>query len=169
MADKLTPTFTELEAFSLGNDANKKRYDTLITNFEEQFKLQPHYVVRAPGRVNLIGEHIDYCGYGVLPMALSQDVAMALAIDEDSSNMVLVNTEASYQPNEVTVNLNDFSIEGTQWYEYILCGIKGVMEEKGLEKSKGVKILLNGNIPPSAGENTLAFLIPPCYRVYVAP
>lgn len=44
----------------------------------ENFGVQAALTAAAPGRVNLIGEHIDYEGYAVLPMALSQDCCVAI-------------------------------------------------------------------------------------------
>ena len=43
---------------------------TAQEQFEHLFKAVPSFVVRAPGRINLIGEHIDYCGGLVMPMAI---------------------------------------------------------------------------------------------------
>src|ERR1700761_7069770 len=40
--------------------------------------------VRAPGRVNLIGEHIDYHGFPVLPMALAQHVEVSFTARDDA-------------------------------------------------------------------------------------
>jgi galactokinase len=41
-----------------------------MKRFEALYGEKPKYFCRAPGRVNIIGEHIDYCGYSVLPAAL---------------------------------------------------------------------------------------------------
>lgn len=42
------------------------RIKILCNEFEKEFGLEAEFLCRAPGRVNLIGEHIDYCGFGVL-------------------------------------------------------------------------------------------------------
>ena len=45
--------------------------------FQQQFGVAPQWITAAPGRVNLIGEHIDYNDGFVLPMAIERYVIMA--------------------------------------------------------------------------------------------
>eukprot|EP00249_Psilotum_nudum_P028003 c36385_g1_i1 orf=381-728(+) len=54
------------------------RYQQLKSKFVELYGADPEIYARAPGRVNLIGEHIDYEGYSVLPMAIRQDTIVAI-------------------------------------------------------------------------------------------
>ena len=55
------------------------RIDCLRTQFRSIFQCEPTFLARAPGRINIIGEHIDYCGGSVLPMAVSQDVLILVS------------------------------------------------------------------------------------------
>ncbi|XVF82722.1 hypothetical protein PTKIN_Ptkin16aG0072000 [Pterospermum kingtungense] len=56
----------------------KLRFDNLKSKFLQVFGHPPDIYARSPGRVNLIGEHIDYEGYSVLPMAIRQDTIVAI-------------------------------------------------------------------------------------------
>src|ERR1700712_1147638 len=57
-----------------------KRWEGLLSEFKEHYGRSPDFVSRSPGRVNLIGEHIDYSQYQVLPMAVEVDVLLAVAV-----------------------------------------------------------------------------------------
>ena len=63
--------------------------------FRERFGHAPEGVAFAPGRVNLIGEHVDYCGLPVLPAALGRGIALAFAPRTDSRIRCL-STEPGY-------------------------------------------------------------------------
>jgi galactokinase len=54
--------------------------------FKDRFSREPQYFVAAPGRVNLIGEHTDYNGGYVLPMAIERYVIIAAARSSDASS-----------------------------------------------------------------------------------
>ncbi|VDP74882.1 unnamed protein product [Schistosoma mattheei] len=71
----------------------------LSNEFHHTFGTECSFVVRAPGRVNLIGEHIDYNGYPVLPMALEQAVYMSVGptSGSDLDKIVLISTDTQYR------------------------------------------------------------------------
>jgi galactokinase len=68
----------------------------LAEKFESKFNDKPQFFARAPGRVNLIGEHIDYCGYSVLPMAIEHDIVIAASVNE-KNEINLTNYEESFR------------------------------------------------------------------------
>ncbi|KAI0787296.1 galactokinase gal [Fomes fomentarius] len=53
------------------------RYKELVEEFEKRFGHKPTHIARAPGRVNLIGEHIDYVLFGCFPAAIERDILIA--------------------------------------------------------------------------------------------
>jgi galactokinase len=55
----------------------------VINAFQQQFDSPPSHIIRAPGRVNIIGEHTDYNDGFVLPMAIDRAVWMAIRPRED--------------------------------------------------------------------------------------
>ncbi|XP_017598202.1 PREDICTED: N-acetylgalactosamine kinase isoform X2 [Corvus brachyrhynchos] len=126
--------------------------------FISKFGSAPKFYARAPGRVNLIGEHIDYCGYAVLPMAIEQDIL--IAVEPVQTQVVqLANTNSSYL--DFTTSVNNIQINKTkpQWHNYFLCGLKGIQEHFGLNNPTGMNCLLDGTIPPSSGLSSSSALV----------
>lgn len=82
-ADLRIPVYTSLDEvypddFELAVKQGA-RFNELAEEFEACFGRKPAFIARAPGRVNLIGEHIDYALFGVFPAAVEQDILMACA------------------------------------------------------------------------------------------
>ncbi|MEW5941940.1 MAG: galactokinase family protein, partial [Chloroflexota bacterium] len=93
---------------------------TMEQTFFEQFHSAPTLIVRAPGRVNLIGEHTDYNEGFVLPMAINRDVRIALRPRADrrvSVHSLDLNARGEFDLDSLE--------RGTGWLEYL----KGVAHE----------------------------------------
>lgn len=129
------------------------RVSQLKAHFVKAFDQNPAFFVRCSGRVNIIGEHVDYCGYPVLPMAIEQTILLAVAPSED--NLIHIkNIDPKYK--SFKCNINTFTIDlpgstGPEWYKYFLCGVKGILEFSKPSHPKGMMVVLSGNIPPASG------------------
>lgn len=72
-------------------DANEisDRLKEVTDIFVKKFGKNPDKIIRVPGRVNLIGEHIDYCGFPVCPMAINKDILVAVGVATNSADYFL--------------------------------------------------------------------------------
>lgn len=130
----------------------------------QEFGNPPDFFVKVPGRVNLIGEHIDYCGFPVLPMALEQDIIIAAGMIE-SKKINIRNVSDNYPIYSAPLtNFKDVIIEPDLngkpfWYNYILCGVKGALEYLDDKFEYGLNIVVDGIIPPAAGLSSSSALV----------
>ena len=118
--------------------------------FLETFGAEPDLVAAAPGRVNLIGEHIDYSDGFVLPFAIKDRTLVAARIRNDSTVRI---ASAQRRNKIVTVDINQVKprLKG-EWERYAL----GVLWALGVKK--GVDLLIDGNVPLGAGLSSSAAL-----------
>jgi len=89
--DALVPIYGELA------ERQQERYERLLAHFYSIYGPGPVRVFRAPGRVNLIGEHTDYNHGYVMPVALDRDTLIAARPREDAE-VHLANVESEFEP-----------------------------------------------------------------------
>ncbi|KAM4553325.1 N-acetylgalactosamine kinase [Fundulus diaphanus] len=138
---------------------SNERLKNLKSHFEAKFGESPLFYARAPGRVNLIGEHIDYCGYSVLPMAIEQSILAAVSVN-NSGTIQMANTNPQYQDFKVSCS-EEIVIdrENPKWYYYFLCGVKGIQEKFGIARLAGMSCVVDGTVPPSSGLSSSSALV----------
>ena len=121
--------------------------------FIKTFGADPVGLARAPGRVNLIGEHTDYNGGYVLPMAIDRDVRMAFRPADDGRVEI------------VTLDLNDkVSVEISaldrdrvpEWARYPL-GVAAILQEEG-HALRGLRAVVKSDVPVGGGLSSSAAL-----------
>ncbi|XP_076589321.1 N-acetylgalactosamine kinase [Chaetodon auriga] len=136
-----------------------ERLQNLKNTFETKYGVSPLFYACAPGRVNLIGEHIDYCGYSVLPMAIEPNILAAVAVNS-SGTITLANTNPQYEDFTVSCS-EDIAIdrENPKWHYYFLCGVKGIQENFGIAHLAGMSCVVDGTIPPSSGLSSSSALV----------
>lgn len=108
----------------------------------------------APGRVNLIGDHIDYSGGLVLPIAIDRGtVVMIRERDDDVIRAVSMDRPGSVQAD---VGLTGFDASH-DWFSYVL-GVLDVLAADGFALERGFDLLVAGDIPDGGGLSSSASL-----------
>jgi len=148
-----------MEVKNIEQGSLEGRSKILYDEFHRAYGSSPTVIIRVPGRVNIIGEHIDYCGYAVHPMAIDQDMLVAVKTTDDNG-LSLKNLDPKYEDYHLD-SLENIQIPNNKpsWWGYFLCGLKGVQEECQVSGSKGVQVLVSGVIPPSAGLSSSSALV----------
>ena len=131
----------------------KKLIQHTTKHFEKLFQKPAKYIFLSPGRINIIGEHVDYNDGFVLPAAINKYICFAIS-ENENSECVLVAKDL----NDVyTFDINDpLQPINKMWANYIL-GVLHQLKEKGLPE-KGFTIVFSSTIPMGAGLSSSAAL-----------
>lgn len=163
-----SPLFTISFVVNAGTTEGAKMVNAtqLIKLYAERFGRSPQWVVRAPGRVNLIGEHTDYNEGFVMPLAIEHAVWIALAGREDRTVVVesldfggrvefSIDDVAAAQPGSGHP-LQPSHRSGQAWPAYV-AGVTWSLAQEGLALA-GWEGLIHGDVPIGAGLSSSAAL-----------
>lgn len=125
--------------------------NNLKQTFSEQFGQECERTFFAPGRVNLIGEHIDYNGGLVMPCAVTYGTYLLTA---PNKNGVFRFSSVNFPETYETPVLQAYSKTGKEWYNYPLGVIHNFVADK--KEIQGLDLLFYGNLPIGAGLSSSA-------------
>lgn len=127
--------------------------DRIRSHFEKQFSAPPDLLVRAPGRINLIGEHTDYNGGFVLPAAIDKAIWLAASPRTDGRFAFFAADLGESFLSESATPV--FQTEKT-WANYLL-GVVHEAKKDGLNFG-GLNLAFGGDVPLGAGLSSSAAL-----------
>ena len=120
--------------------------------FVRRYESAPQWVARAPGRVNIIGEHTDYNDGYVMPIATDLATYTAAAARED----VVVRVCSEAMEEEEQFSLDNLMPRGGHWSDY-LRGVAWSLQEEGIEL-RGIDAVIVSSVPPGSGVSSSAAL-----------
>jgi galactokinase len=149
----------------------QKRWTTLRDKFISTYNSQPSFVARSPGRVNIIGEHIDYSLYDVLPMGIVGDVIIAvkaspLTAGQTEATVGLANIDRKFQSTKFGIpptNAVDIDASTHEWSSYFKAGLNGALKYLVAKNpsfaAKNLSLLVHGTVPAGGGLSSSAAFV----------
>jgi len=146
----------------------KARIKHLIESFSKANGSKPDFIARSPGRVNIIGEHIDYSLYNVLPAAVLVDVLVAVKVGQPSAEpkIKVANTnDTKYPTAEFDIpKEGDVHIGEHDWSNYFKAGLRGSIQTLRKEhgdnfQPKSMDVMIDGNVPAGGGLSSSAAFV----------
>jgi N-acetylgalactosamine kinase len=149
-------------------DYQRQRYAALIKSFIELYPdssdSSQSVIVRAPGRVNLIGEHTDYNGLPVMPMAINRDILVLGSVRPDAQ-VRLSNMDSCFEERHYEVGPEISPFAKGDWGNYSKAGVQTVFDylysqnvppKRGIQ---GMNALLSADLPASGGLSSSSALV----------
>ncbi len=129
----------------------KKLIQNTTEHFEKSFQNKPEHIFLSPGRINIIGEHVDYNDGFVLPAAINKYVCIAISPNKNSACKIIAK-----DLNEVfEFNLKDTLVPNSiMWINYILGVLQQLKEQKQFDN--GFNAVFSSTIPIGSGLSSSA-------------
>ncbi|MEX3610738.1 galactokinase [Rothia sp. LK2588] len=141
--------------------------NNVVEQFRQTFGEAPAGVYSAPGRVNLLGEHIDYCGGTVLPFAIEQRTFVAMGPAEGQIRAVTRQGDAGQDNTEASEDAVRFAEVApgklSGWMSYV-AGVPWAMAQQegdsfsAAGREFGAQIAIDSAVPLGAGLSSSAAL-----------
>lgn len=131
----------------------KKLIQHTIKRFEKLFQKKPEHIFLSPGRINIIGEHVDYNDGFVLPAAINKYICFAISKNKNSECVLVAKDLNEAYSFDIKDKLQPVE---KMWVNYII-GVLHQLKEKGLPE-KGFTIVFSSTIPMGAGLSSSAAL-----------
>ncbi|CAA9220761.1 MAG: galactokinase [uncultured Adhaeribacter sp.] len=113
----------------------------------------PQFKVSAPGRICLFGEHQDYLGLPVIAAGISKRIAITGSYRHD--NQVLINLPDIEDCEKITLTWPLPYLKPRDYFRSTL----NILQRQGLRFSRGLEVMVNGNIPINSGTSSSSALI----------
>ncbi len=160
-----------------------ERWRRLLAAFRARYGKDADFVARSPGRVNVIGEHIDYSLYSVLPMAITADCIIAVGSTDSGDSgstfkVQVANVLADRFPAHdfELPSGDDVAIDASvhEWTNYFKSGLRGALgflraNHAGDVSPRNLQVVMDGTVPVGGGlSSSAAFTTASALSVLVA-
>ncbi|MFQ3548573.1 MAG: galactokinase family protein [Armatimonadota bacterium] len=120
-------------------------------------------IARAPGRVNIIGEHTDYNGFPVLPTAIDREIAFAF-VPNNTSIVNLINLDIRFGSRSFELSENIESYDSGDWGNYIKASAQAIWNWAKVNSPKSLPLIgfdasVGGTIPSSSGLSSSSAMV----------
>jgi len=136
---------------------NTDLIDRITSIFQKKFESAPLHIARAPGRVNLLGEHVDYNDGFVLPAAIDRATYIAFSpTDSGQTRLAAVDFDhdASFSPQTIPLKTQTDGSPLPEWAHYP-AGVMWALSEKHLE-ARSVNAIYASDVPRGSGLSSSA-------------
>ncbi len=164
---KSTDLSTPFSRFLTQNYSNPveqiSRYQELIQSHQLRVGDVPMAILRAPGRIEILGGHTDYNGCPVIAMAIDRDMLGAVSPRKDTI-ISIQNVKPQFPTREFALEKQISPYPTGDWGNYVKAAIQGIIDDqlsqnRVIENLVGFNLTISGNIPEAAGLSSSSALV----------